>query len=395
MNLAGERILITGGTGFLGANLACRLVRGEKVPEPSIRILYLKGGPAWSVQDLPGVELVPGDVLDPDSTAAACRDRTVVFHTAGITSFDPRLKRIQWLINVEGTRNVLRAAAGSGTVKRVCHTSTVNVLGCPDPPGSLGTVSTCNPYASRPRFHSFASSGEVHAFADAVRDGRAPGAWERRIGIGYFDSKLAAQELVDRAVREDGIDAVSVLPGTFFGPRDTLMGPSLYIVQVRTNAVPAASRTGLPLAHVEDVARGHVLAMINGRPGGRYVVSGRSEDNRYLADMLGIIAGVLKEREPLRPVRSRFPVMPGPVVRVAAFFAEALAVLRREPCLLSRAAARAGSFPSFYSNEETERQIGYAPRRSFREAVEDAYEYMRASGLLDRTGREMDAFYMS
>ncbi len=394
MTLSAERILITGGTGFLGANLASRLVREEKVPEASIRILYLKGGPTWSLRDLPGVELAPGDVLDPDSVAAACRDRTLVFHTAGITSFDPRLKRIQWLINVEGTRNVLRAAARSGTVKRVCHTSTVNVLGCPDPPGSLGTVSACNPYTSRPRVHSFASSGEVLGFADAVRDGRAPGAWERRIGIGYFDSKLAAQEIVDRAVREDGIDAVSVLPGTFFGPRDTLMGPSLYLVQVRNNAVPAASRAGLPLAHVEDVARGHVLAMVNGRPGGRYIVSGRSEDNRYLADMLGIIAGVLKEKEPLRPIRSTFPVMPGPVVRAAAFFTEALAVLRGTPCLLSRATARAGSFPSFYSNDETEQQIGYAPRRSFREAVEDAYEFMSRSGMLDRTGREMDALFV-
>jgi nucleoside-diphosphate-sugar epimerase len=88
-------------------------------------------------------------------------------------------------------------------------------------------VSACNPYTSRARVHSFASSGEALAFADAVRDGRAPGAWERRIGIGYFDSKLAAQEIVDRSVREDGIDAVSVLPGTFFGPRDTLVDSSL------------------------------------------------------------------------------------------------------------------------------------------------------------------------
>jgi nucleoside-diphosphate-sugar epimerase len=84
-------------------------VREEKVPESSIRILYVQGGSTWSIGDLPGVELVPGDVLDPDSVAAACSDRTLVFHTAGITSFDPRLKRIQWLINVEGTRNVLRA----------------------------------------------------------------------------------------------------------------------------------------------------------------------------------------------------------------------------------------------------------------------------------------------
>jgi dihydroflavonol-4-reductase len=390
MNLVDERILITGGTGFLGANLAYRLVQAEKVPGGSIRVLYLKGGPTWSLHDLPGIELFPGDLLDPESVAAACRDRTVVFHTAGITSFDPRLKRIQWLVNVEGTRNVLRAAAESGTVKRICHTSTVNVLGCPDPPGSLGTVSSCNPYTSRLRVFSFASAGDVLAFADAVHDGRAPKDWERRIGIGYFDSKLAAQEIVGRAAREEGLDVVSVLPGTFFGPRDSLMGTSEYIVRVRRNAVPAASRTGLPLAHVDDVARGHVLVMRNGRRGGRYIVSGMPKDNRYLDDALRIIADVVRSKEPHRRIRSSFPVLPGPAVKAAAFLSEAYAILRGTPCLLSRAAARGSSFPSFYSNEETEREIGYSPQRSFKEAVEHAWEFMSRNGLLDRTRREMD-----
>ena len=267
MSMTGERILITGGTGFLGANIARHLVDEEKIPQESIRVFYLKGGPTWSLRDLPGIERWPGDIREPDQVADACRGRTLVFHTAGITSFDPRLKRIQWGVNVEGTRNVLRAAAESGTVKRVCHTSTVNILGCPKPPGSLGTVSTCNPYTSRPRVHSFGSTQETLAFADAVREGRGSRAWERRIGIGYFDSKLAAQEIVDRAVREEGMDVVSVLPGTFFGPLDTLVGPSLYIALVRRNAIPAASPAGFPLAHVEDVARGHVLAMKRGVPG--------------------------------------------------------------------------------------------------------------------------------
>jgi len=390
MNLADERVLITGGNGFLGANLATLLVKAEGVPGESIRVLYLEGGPTGALRDLPGLEIVPGDVLNPESVAAACRDRTVVFLTAGVTSFDPRLKRIQWLVNVEGTRNVLRAAAESGSVKRVCYTSTVNVLGCPDPPGSLGIISACRPYTSRPRVFSFPSPGETLAFADAVHEGRAPQGWEQKIGIGYFDSKLAGQELVDRAVREEGLDAVSVLPGTFFGPRDLLIGPSMYIAQVRKNAFPAVSRTGLPLGHVEDVARGHVLAAVRGRPGGRYIVTGKPQDNRYLDDMLGIIAEVVQRKEPHRRVRSRFPILPGPLIKAATFLAETFAIVRGTPCLISRDAVRGGSFPSFYSNEETEREIGYVPRKSFREAVEDAWEYMSRAGLLDRTEREMD-----
>jgi len=392
MNLADERILITGGKGFLGANLAARLVRTEGVPGPSIRIFDLEGGPTGALRDLPGLEIVPGNVLDRESVATACRDRTVVFHAAAVTSFDPRLKRIQWLVNVEGTRNILRAAAESGGLKRICTTSTVNVLGCPDPPGSLGTVGSCRPYAGRPRLFSFASPGETLAFADAVHDGRTPKGWERRIGIGYFDSKLAAQEIVDRAVREEGLDAVSVLPGTFFGPRDLRVGSSIYIARVRKNAIPAVPpQTGLPLCHVDDVARGHVLAAVRGRPGGRYIVTGKPEDNRFLADMLGLIAEVVRRKEPGRRVRGRFPVLPGSLVKAAAFLAETAAIVRGTPCLLSRDAVRAGSFPSFYTNEETEREIGYVPQRTFREAVEDAWEFMSRFGLLDRTGREMDA----
>jgi dihydroflavonol-4-reductase len=391
MNLARERILVTGGTGLIGSNLVLRLVRDEGVPPASIRVLYLGGGSTSSLRDLTGIELVAGDIVDPETATAACRDRTLVFHTAGVTSFDPRLKRVQWLVNVEGTRNVLRAAAASRTVRRICHTSTVNALGWPRPRGSLGTVSSCDPYAGRPSPFSFASAAEALAFADAVHDGTAPARWQRRIGIGYFDSKLAAQEIVARAVYEEGLDAVSVLPGTSFGPRDTLIGTSLYLLQVRGNAVPGASRTGLPLAHVEDVARAHVLAVQNGRPGGRYIATGRAEDNRSLADILRIIADVLRRKEPLRRIRSDFPEVPGVAVWAAACFAEASARLRGAPCVLSRAAARAASLPSFFSNEESERQIGYVPRRSFREAVEDAYEYLRANGLLDRSQREMDA----
>ena len=224
--------------------------------------------------------------------------------------------------------------------------------------------------------------------------GAVSGAWERRIRIGYFDSKLAAQEIIDRAVREDGMDVVSVLPGTFFGPLDTLVGPSLYIALVRHNAIPAASPAGFPLAHVEDVARGHVLAMTRGVPGSRYIVSGKPEDNRYLADMLRIIAEVVHEKEPHRRIRMRFSVMPRPLARVAAFFAEQAALLRGTPCLLSRAAARAGSFPSFYSNDETTRATGYVPQRSFQQAISDAYDFMGRNGLLDRAVRELDAFLL-
>ncbi len=317
MDWAKEKVLVTGGSGFLGANLIHFLVEGKSVAAESIRSFSNRASRA--LDDLPGVEQRTGDILDPRSVARACEGRTLVFHAAGSTTFDPRLKIQQWLVNVEGTRNVLEAVRASSTVRRLCCTSTVNVLGCPSPEGSVGTEESCDPYKSRPRLHSFASAEEALSLADAVHEGRAPRGWWKRIRLGYFDSKLAAQELVNRAAREKGLDVVSVLPGTSFGPYDEFLGSGLFLLGVRDNRIPGVLRGGLPLAHVHDVARGHTLAVENGRPGVMYIVSGREKDNLRHRDMMCIISDVVKDMEPKRAVRTRFPVIPGPIAWLAAW----------------------------------------------------------------------------
>jgi len=372
-----EKVLVTGGTGLLGANLIHFLVREMRVPAGSVRSLADR--PSRALDDLPEVEQRFGDILDPKAAADACADRTLVFHTAGSTTFDPREKKRQWLVNVEGTRNILQAVRASGTVRRLCHTSTVNVLGCPWPDGSIGTEETCNPYTSTPRLHSFASAVEACAFADAVQGGRAPRRWWRRLGIGYYDSKLAAQELVNCAARE-GLDVVSVLPGTFFGPYTEFPGASSYLLAVMQNKVPGVPAGGLPLAHVRDVARGHILAMEKGRSGAAYIISGKPEDNRRFADMMGVIAQVVREKQPQRAVRSRFPVLPPAAAWAAAGLAEAWSALSGRPATLSKQALRAARQASFYSSERAARELGYSPERSFREGVSEMYGYLKGRG---------------
>jgi len=374
-----EKVLVTGGSGFLGANLIHLLVRDNRVPQGSIRSFFHRD--SASIDDLPGIEKRLGDVLDPVMLADACRDRTLVFHTAGSISFDPREKKRQWLLNVEGTRNVLEAVRAARTVRRLCHTSTVNVLGASREPGWIGTEGS-SPYAARPRLHSFASAEEAVGFADAVHDGRAPGAWWKRIGIGYLDSKLAAQELVNRAVRRGDVDAVSVLPGTFFGPYDEFLGPGRFIRAVREGRVPGVLRGGLPLAHAGDVAAGHALAMERGVSGGLYILGGLPDDNRTLADMMSIIAGVLREKEPSRPVRTSFPVIPRRVAWLAAAAEEMRARLMNQEATLTRGAVRGGTAFNFYSSEKARRELGYSPWRSFHDAVAEMYDYLNRRGLL-------------
>ncbi|GAB4310165.1 MAG: NAD-dependent epimerase/dehydratase family protein [Promethearchaeota archaeon] len=382
-------MLVNGGTGHLGAALVHQLVASGVRPS-DVRVTYLPGTSTEALRDLPGVELFPANVLDRERLAAAFEGVRWAFHVVGNTSFDPFKKRAQWLVNVEGTRNACEAAARAG-VEKLVYTSTVNVLGAPDPPGSLGDENT-SPYHSKPKLHSFDSPDEALQFADDVAAGRAPRKWWKEVGIGYFDSKLAAQELVERFFREEGLPVLSVLPGTNFGPYDQFIGNGTYVLRIYQNAMPGyTAGGGLPLTHVCDQAVGHLLAMTRGRPGERYVVSGREEDNLYLGEAFQVIAEVLREAFPGRKVKTPKRKIPRRVAWFGALAYELFSKLTGKPCLLSRDAVRAGSYPSFYSCAKATRELGYAPKRSFREAVRDAVAYYSAHGLLEAKGRAIDA----
>jgi dihydroflavonol-4-reductase len=381
------KVLVLGGTGHLGSTLIRTLVRDEGVRVADIRVFFLRGSPTAHLQDLPGLELVPGEILDAGQVADACRGVRLVFHLVGDLSFDPRQRVRQWLTNVEGTRNVLRAALANPGVERLCYTSTVNTLAAPDPPGSLGELAGCDPYRGArrggpPRLHSFGSAREILDFADLIHAGTLPlDAIRRKVRIGYFDSKLAAQELVNRAVSEEGLDAVSVLPGTMFGPSPSPAGAGLYLAALYANRLPAMLRGGLPLMHVADAVEGHILAMRRGRKGCRYIVTGRAEDNRTLEDMAGIIVEVLRRAFPDRRFRRPAAIGPG-LALAAAGAAELGARLAGGPAGLTRPMVRAGYALSFYSCELAQRELGYAPKRTFRQAAEEMVRYFADHGLL-------------
>ncbi len=387
MNLQdANKILVMGGTGFLGSALIHTMI-SRGVHPSDIRVFYLEGSPLNSLSEIPSLDLCPGNVLDPDSVKTAFQGVTHVFHMIGNTSFDPFKKRIQWLVNVEGTRNALEAALGSESLEKLVYTSTVNTLGVPDPIGSLGTEET-SPYTSIPSMHSFPSPDEALGFAKRVHRNPEHGKWWKEIGIGYFDSKLAAQELVSKYAREHGLPVSSVLPGTNFGPFDDFIGSGIYILRIYNNAMPGYTPGGgFRCTHVCDQADGHIYTMERGRIGERYIITGHEEDNLEIGEMFRVIAEVLQEMTPDRRIKVPKRKIPLRVAWFGAVAYHAYARVFKKPCLLSKDALRAGSFLSFYSAAKAERELGFKPIRRFRDAVRDHFEYYKKRGLLAATQR--------
>jgi len=387
-----SKILVTGGTGHLGASLIHYLVNELKIPSKNIRVFYLKNTPINSlsdIKDFKNLEFFPGNILNYEEVENSIKNIDFVFHTVGNTTFDPKLKKIQWLVNVEGTRNILEASIKSGSIKRICYTSTVNSLGIPNPVGSIGDFDNSNPYTNKPKLHTFNSPKETLEFIDKVHKGEIP-KWWRKIGIGYFDSKLAAQELVLDYVKKHDLDVVSVLPGTMIGPYDYLISGAIYINSIYNNMIPAILGGGMSLMHVMDAVEGHIMAMEKGKKGERYIITGLEEDCLYLKDMVKIIADVIKQQEPDHKVKIPKIVINKNIAMIVGLFIEIYGEIFNKPVLLSRDAVKTGSLPTFYSYKKAKNELGYIPKRTFKQGVIEEYLYLKSNNLLNQKIRNAD-----
>ncbi len=382
------RIAILGGTGHLGSALAHLLVEKYSYSSKEINIFYYKGSPTNSLSDLCDLCMCDGNILDSESLNEAIKDSDTVFHMVGNTTFDPKKKKIQWQINVGGTLNVLNAVRSSRSIKRLIYTSTVNALGIPEPLGSLGNENT-DPYVNENKLHSFENREDTLRFIEQSLNAKND-EWVKRIRIGYFDSKLAAQELVQKYFRDYGIPVISVLPGTMFGPYDCLIGNGMYLIKIYHNEMPGVLKGGLPLAHVMDVAQGHIKAAQSTYFGEKFICSGKEQDNLYLKDMVRIIAEVIHEKDPARKIKVPQKEFSKFIALIGARFSTIYSNLFNKPNLLSIEAVIAGSLPSFYSSKKAMEKLGYCPQLSFKEAVSEMFDYYKEKGLLNAKERYVD-----
>jgi len=117
--------LVTGGTGFVGANLVRELLADGW----EVRVLARAGGDRRALDGC-AIEIAEGDLLDRESVRAAAKGARRVYHVAADYRLWARHPSELYRANVDGTKHVLEAAAEAGA-ERIVHTSTVGALGIP------------------------------------------------------------------------------------------------------------------------------------------------------------------------------------------------------------------------------------------------------------------------
>jgi len=324
--------LVTGATGFVGSAVARKLLAAGE----TVRVLARPGGDRRNIADLK-VEIVEGDLRDRASLERALRGCSALFHVAAdYRLWVPRPADI-YRANVEGSRDIMLAAAEVG-VSRIVYTSSVAVLGL---------------------------------LADGTpADEDTPVALADMIGH-YKRSKYQAEEEIRRLIREQGLPVVIVNPSTPIGPRDIKPTPTgRMIVDAAAGRMPAYVDTGLNLVHVDDVALGHLMAFERGRIGERYILGA---ENLTLREILAAIAVLTGRRAP----RLR---LPHNLILPVAAAAEGWARVAggREP-MVTLDSIRMAKKKMFFSAEKARRQLGFQPR-PVTEALSEAVAWFREWG---------------
>jgi nucleoside-diphosphate-sugar epimerase len=324
------KYFLTGATGFIGACVARQLLQaGHQVvavvrsPEKARDLLEL------------GAAVHKGDVTDKQSMRVPISGADGVFHIAGWYKIGVRDKRAGAQINVEGTRNVLELMRELQIPKGV-YTSTLAINS--DTHGRLvdETYRYAGPHLSE-----------------------------------YDRTKAAAHQLAEQFIA-GGLPLVVVMPGLVYGPGDTSSVRTTLIQYLQRKLPIVPRRTAFSWAHVDDIARGHILAMEQGAPGQSYIIAGPAATLEEALGLAEQITGV-----------------PAPRLRVAPGMLKAMSRLMG---LIERVVPVPDEYSAEYlrinagmtyigDNAKARRELGYSPRPLKQGLAETLDHEMRLLGM--------------
>lgn len=320
--------LVTGANGFVGsAVVRCLLAAGHEV-----RAFVRPNSDRRNLVKLP-IETIEGDLRDVTSIKRAVASCDSLFHVAADYRLWVPNPSIMYDVNVHGTKSLILESAEAG-MDRMVYTSSVATLGL-------------NP-------NSLPADEETPSNLASIAGH-------------YKRSKFLAEQLVQELVREHQLPLVTVNPSTPIGPRDVKPTPTGRIVlDTLRGKMPAYVDTGLNVAHVDDIAYGHLLAYRFGKPGERYILGG---DNMTLLQILQTIDELTCKPTKRRsiPVKLMLPI---------AHTMEVIARITKTEPRATVDSIHMAKKKMFFTSAKAERELGYQSRPAVH-AIQDAIDWFK------------------
>ena len=332
------RALVTGANGFIGSNLTKLLARKGW----AVKGLVLEGTPEDFLEGL-DVDIVYGDIVRPESLKNAVRDMDVIFHLAAIAADWGPAERF-FKVNVEGTRNMLEAAAEAGAGRFV--------------------------FMSSPAVHGY--NGHYKSTESVPRDCPADFAYGR--------SKIMAEDLVNRIHERGVMEGVIVRTGLFpFGPNDTTSFYKLArVLEKGMFSYVSGGRAKTSTAYVENLCSGVELAGSHPRAAGQTFIIADDEDVSW-KELIERFCYELK----VKPPKLSVPYGAADILAAAVEGAWSVLRIEREPPL-TRYRARLMHRDLSFVSIKARRELGYAPAISLDEGIRRTVAWYKS--VRDRYG---------
>jgi nucleoside-diphosphate-sugar epimerase len=322
--------MITGATGFLGGRMAQQLrAAGHEV------VAVVRDPNKAKALAAIGVQLAKGDVTEKESMRAPMAGVDGVYHVAGWYKIGVKDKAPGQAINVEGTRHVLELMQELKIPKGV-YTSTLAVNS--NTHGQL--------------------VDESYRFTGTH--------------LSEYDRTKAAAHAVAEEFIQKGLPLVIVQPGLIYGPGDTSAAHEAIVNYLKRQLPLMPEQTAYCWAHVDDIARGHLLAMEKGKPGENYYVCGPThtfiESLKLAQELTGVPAPSLTASPGMLKAMSGFMSMVEKVVPVPDNYSS-------EYLRVSAGVTYIGS------NAKAKRELGWEPR-PLREGLAETVQWeMKQLGM--------------
>ncbi len=325
------KVAVTGASGHIGNCLVRDLIKsGAKV-----KVLVHQ-----DENDLAnlGVEMINGNILEPESLMPFCKNADIVFHCAAIVSIDNRHKNRVYETNVTGTKNMLRASMEAG-VKKFIHFSSIDAFQRID------------------REHIVTEETPLTKSKKSV----------------YEVSKAKGELLVLEAVR-NGLDAVILSPTAVVGPydfRESFLG--LALKKFYNNKIPALIPGGYNWVDVRDVVSAAIEAIQKGRKGEKYILAGHFYEIKDLSTIIGNISG-------RKPPRFMVPIFLA--ILVCPFFEIFALATKQKPMFTCQSLNLLIRGPRKISIEKAKRELNYSPH-SLEQTLKDTFDWYKQNNYLN------------